>query len=103
MNKPDGRGFRLGFAALALFTKLAGDFWRNLLSWYGFGAIVTFGTELHTKSISRGLSWRRAFATATPYPNGSSFDGFFDSGPYNYQYRFVLNRELPVPCEVGVL
>lgn len=40
MNKLDGRGFRLGFAALALFTGLAGDFWRNLLSWYGFGAIV---------------------------------------------------------------
>lgn len=40
MDKLDGRGFRLGFAALALFTGLAGDFWRNLLSWYGFGAIV---------------------------------------------------------------
>ena len=66
MNKLDGRGFRLGFAALALFTGLAGDFWRNLLSWYGFGAIVTFGTELRTKSISRELSWRRAFAAATP-------------------------------------
>lgn len=40
MDKLDSRGFRLGFAGLVLFTGLAGDFWRNLLSWYGFGAIV---------------------------------------------------------------
>ena len=36
----DSRGFRLGFAGFVLFTGLAGDFWRNSLSWYGYGAIV---------------------------------------------------------------
>ncbi|WP_349899472.1 O-antigen ligase family protein [Parafrigoribacterium soli] len=40
MSKLDARPVRLWFAGLALFTGLAGDFWRNLLSWYGFGAIV---------------------------------------------------------------
>jgi exopolysaccharide production protein ExoQ len=40
MKKLDSRGFRLGFAGFVLFTGLAGDFWRNLLTWYGYGAIV---------------------------------------------------------------
>ncbi|CAG7844812.1 hypothetical protein USB125703_01059 [Pseudoclavibacter triregionum] len=38
-----GSPFRPGlstFATFALFTAFAGDFWRNLLSWWGFGAIV---------------------------------------------------------------
>ncbi|GGA65239.1 hypothetical protein GCM10011490_14890 [Pseudoclavibacter endophyticus] len=29
----------LAFAAFAIFTGFAGDFWRNLTSWYGFGAV----------------------------------------------------------------
>lgn len=40
MEQLDSRGFRLGFAGFVLFTGLAGDFWRNSLSWYGHGAIV---------------------------------------------------------------
>jgi exopolysaccharide production protein ExoQ len=40
MSFLDSRRVRLWFAGLVLFTGLAGDFWRNLLSWYGFGAIV---------------------------------------------------------------
>ncbi|MFD0996008.1 hypothetical protein HNR16_002446 [Pseudoclavibacter chungangensis] len=28
------------FAAFAIFTGFAGDFWRNLLTWWGFGVIV---------------------------------------------------------------
>jgi len=28
------------FAAFAIFTGFAGDFWRNLVTWYGFGAIA---------------------------------------------------------------
>lgn len=31
---------RVALAAVTLFTLLAGDAWRNLLSWYGWGAIV---------------------------------------------------------------
>jgi O-antigen ligase len=34
-----GRGPRTGLAALVLFTVAAGDFWRNLLSWYGWAAV----------------------------------------------------------------
>jgi exopolysaccharide production protein ExoQ len=34
-----GRGSRTGLAALVLFTVAAGDFWRNLLSWYGWAAL----------------------------------------------------------------
>lgn len=30
----------VAFAAFALFTGFAGDFWRNLLSWYGFAVIA---------------------------------------------------------------
>jgi hypothetical protein len=31
---------RVALAAVTFFTLLAGDFWRNLLSWYGWGAIA---------------------------------------------------------------
>jgi exopolysaccharide production protein ExoQ len=31
---------RVALAAVTLFTLLAGDFWRYLLSWYGWGAII---------------------------------------------------------------
>ncbi len=34
------RSVRVAFAALMLFTLMAGDFWRNLLSWWGWGALV---------------------------------------------------------------
>ncbi len=40
MTTLDSRGFRLGFATLVLFTGIAGDFWRNAFSWYGYGALV---------------------------------------------------------------
>lgn len=32
--------YRFALAAVGIFTLLAGDFWRNLLSWWGWGAIV---------------------------------------------------------------
>ena len=40
MRLLERRGFLTGFATLALFTVLAGDAWRNSISWYGFGALV---------------------------------------------------------------
>ncbi len=40
MNRLDSRGFRLGFATFVLFTGIAGDFWRNSFSWYGYGVFV---------------------------------------------------------------
>lgn len=36
----DSRRFRLGFSAFVLFTGIAGDSLRNLLSWWGYGALV---------------------------------------------------------------
>jgi len=36
----ESRGFRLSFSAFALFTGLAGDSIRNLLTWWGYGAVV---------------------------------------------------------------
>lgn len=36
----DSRRFRVGFSGLAIFTLLAGDFWRNLFGWWAFGAIA---------------------------------------------------------------
>jgi exopolysaccharide production protein ExoQ len=40
MGVLDTRGFRLWFAVFVLFTGIAGDFWRDLLTWYGWGVIV---------------------------------------------------------------
>jgi exopolysaccharide production protein ExoQ len=40
MIKTDTRSFRLGFAAFVLFTGLAGDFWRDATSWWGYGVVV---------------------------------------------------------------
>jgi exopolysaccharide production protein ExoQ len=40
MTTLDSRGFRLGFATFVLFTGIAGDFWRNSFSWYGYGVFV---------------------------------------------------------------
>lgn len=34
------RPLRVAYAALMIFTLMAGDFWRNLLSWWGWGALV---------------------------------------------------------------
>ncbi len=40
MGVLDSRGFRLWFAVFVLFTGIAGDFWRDLLTWYGWGVMV---------------------------------------------------------------
>lgn len=42
----ESRRFRTGFAALALFTVLAGDAWRYSISWYGFGVLAVALTVL---------------------------------------------------------
>jgi exopolysaccharide production protein ExoQ len=66
MGKLERRGLRLGFATFVLFTGLAGDFWRDALSWYGYGvmvAIVVAGSAVllvHNRSRFR---W-----SGLPYP-----------------------------------
>lgn len=50
------------YATFALFTAFAGQFWRNLLGWWGFGAIVALvlvGAIWLAVSRRPRLSWRR--------------------------------------------
>ena len=49
------------FATLVFFTVLAGQFWRNLLGWWGFGAIavvILVGSIAMIVSLKPGWSWR---------------------------------------------
>ncbi|GAB3126833.1 hypothetical protein GCM10027056_25130 [Glaciibacter psychrotolerans] len=46
----------------ALFTLLAGQFWRNLLGWWGFGAVAAFvliGAVVFLVRLKPDWSWRR--------------------------------------------
>ncbi|NYJ20230.1 O-antigen ligase family protein [Glaciibacter psychrotolerans] len=50
------------FAVFALFTLLAGQFWRNLLGWWGFGAVAAFvliGAVVFLVRLKPDWSWRR--------------------------------------------
>jgi Lipid A core - O-antigen ligase and related enzymes len=58
------RGFRIGFATLALFTTLAGDAWRYSITWYGWGVIV-LGLAIGTGVL---LVHNRARLRQLPYP-----------------------------------
>lgn len=50
---------RVALAAATLFTALAGDFWRYLLSWYGWGAIAAVLVALWIAlAVRERLSWR---------------------------------------------
>lgn len=40
MTRTGDRTAMRGYAVLVLFTVLAGDAWRNSISWYGYGALV---------------------------------------------------------------
>ena len=49
-------------ATLVLFTVLAGDFWRNTLSWYGFGVVaaglLVWSVVLLVRSRPRVRFWK---------------------------------------------
>ena len=50
------------FSTLLVFTLFAGDFWRNTLSWYGWGAIglgLVVGSVVLLVRIRPPLLWRR--------------------------------------------
>jgi len=50
---------RVALAAVTLFTALAGDFWRYLLSWYGWGATAAVLVACWIALAARErLSWR---------------------------------------------
>ncbi|MFC9917642.1 O-antigen ligase family protein [Agromyces binzhouensis] len=56
------RALEAAYATFALFTVLAGQFWRNLLGWWGFGviaALVVVGAVWLWTSRRPALSWRR--------------------------------------------
>ncbi len=56
----------MGFSTLVLFTGIAGDFWRDLLTWYGWGVIVAV---IAAGTIVLLVHNRRAFSLAKlPYP-----------------------------------
>ncbi|HEY0258775.1 MAG TPA: O-antigen ligase family protein [Lacisediminihabitans sp.] len=66
MSTLERRGFRLGFATLALFTGIAGDFWRDATSWYGWGVVIAV---VVAGSIVLVVRQRRRFRWSTlPYP-----------------------------------
>ncbi|GAA1840776.1 O-antigen ligase family protein [Agromyces salentinus] len=60
---PDRRHALAGaYATFVLFTALAGQFWRNLLGWWGFGAavaIVVVGGALLIVATRPRWTWRR--------------------------------------------
>jgi exopolysaccharide production protein ExoQ len=60
----ESRGFRIGFATLALFTTLAGDAWRYSITWYGWGVII-LGLAIVTVVL---LVHNRARLKLLPYP-----------------------------------
>jgi exopolysaccharide production protein ExoQ len=66
MTTLDSRGFRLGFATFVLFTGVAGDFWRNLTTWYGYGAIVLAITIVSGILLARNRA--RFRIQNLPYP-----------------------------------
>ena len=50
------------YATFALFTLLAGQFWRNLLGWWGFGivaGIVIVGAVVLIVQTKPTWNWRR--------------------------------------------
>ncbi len=50
------------FATFVLFTLLAGQFWRNLLSWWGFGAVAVValvGSIVFLVQLKPDWMWRR--------------------------------------------
>jgi exopolysaccharide production protein ExoQ len=62
----ESRRFRTVFAAFALFSLFAGDFWRYLIGWWGFGVIAVTLTVLSVILIVKQRhSWR---VSRLPFP-----------------------------------
>ncbi|MEF3405239.1 O-antigen ligase family protein [Agromyces sp. CCNWLW203] len=58
----DRRRWITAYATFALFTVLAGQFWRNLLGWWGFGiiaAVVLIGAIALVVQVRPTWIWRR--------------------------------------------
>jgi len=59
-------GFRRWFAVFVLFTGIAGDFWRNLLTWYGWGLLVALAVAGAIALLIQDRHTARL--TKLPYP-----------------------------------
>ena len=58
----DRRRWITAYATFAMFTVLAGQFWRNLLGWWGFGiiaALVLIGAVVMVAQVRPAWIWRR--------------------------------------------
>lgn len=58
----DRRRWITAYATFALFTVIAGQFWRNLLGWWGFGivaALVLIGAVVMVAQVKPKWIWRR--------------------------------------------
>ena len=66
MSTLESRGFRLGFATFVLFTGIAGDFWRNSFSWYGYGVFVVVIAAISIVMVVRNRA--RFRVGSLPYP-----------------------------------
>lgn len=62
MNHERRHALAGAYATFAMFTVLAGQFWRNLLGWWGFGAIaalVLIGAIVVVAQVRPAWLWRR--------------------------------------------
>jgi O-antigen ligase len=57
---------RSTLAVLTFFTLLAGDFWRNLIGWYGFAALCLAVAITLVVLISRDRGWRQLTPRRVP-------------------------------------
>ena len=64
----DRRGFRLGFATFVLFTGIAGDFWRNSFSWYGYAVFVVVIAAISIVVLVLVRNRARFRIGSLPYP-----------------------------------
>ena len=88
MHRLDGREFRIGFAILVLFTGIAGDAWRNLFFWQGYGILVVAIAAL---SVVVLVHHRRTFRPASlPYPLLAFLLLAFLSVAWSYYPGFTL-------------
>jgi exopolysaccharide production protein ExoQ len=65
MNSVTSTG-RSALAVLTFFTLLAGDFWRNLIGWYGFAALALAVAITLAVLITRDKGWRQLTPRRVP-------------------------------------
>jgi exopolysaccharide production protein ExoQ len=65
MNSVTSTG-RSALAVLTFFTLLAGDFWRNLIGWYGFAALALAVAITLAVLITRDRGWRQLTPRRVP-------------------------------------